>query len=91
MSDLQSDAIFGAIKDRVAADPAKAKTVNGVFVYKITKDGTVKKEWSKISFLDCRVQSSIICFYCLIEIHFINKHLAVRIIRRKGITLREFF
>ena len=51
MSDLQSDAIFGAIRDRVAADPAKAKTVNGVFAYKITKDGAVKKEWSKKFFI----------------------------------------
>ena len=45
-SGLQSDAIFTAIKERVAADPAKAKSVNGVFAYKITKDGAVKKEWT---------------------------------------------
>lgn len=44
---LQSDAIFGAIKDRVAADPAKAKTINAIFSYKITKNGQVSKEWSK--------------------------------------------
>lgn len=48
---LQSDAIFAAIKDRVQADPAKAKTVNGVFLYKITENGKVKKEWSKFKFL----------------------------------------
>jgi len=47
MAELQTDAIFQAIKDRVAADPAKAKSVNGVFLYKITKDGKVAKEWSK--------------------------------------------
>lgn len=44
---LNSDAVFAAIKEKVAADPAKAKSVNGVFVYKITKDGKVAKEWSK--------------------------------------------
>lgn len=47
MASLNSDAIFAAIKDRVAADPAKAKSVNAVFLYKITKDGKVVKEWSK--------------------------------------------
>jgi hypothetical protein len=47
---LQSDAVFTAIKERVNADPAKAKSVNGVFLYKITKDGKVAKEWSKLNF-----------------------------------------
>lgn len=46
---LDSDAVFAAIKDRVKNDPAKAKSVNAVFVYKITKDGKVAKEWSKFS------------------------------------------
>jgi hypothetical protein len=45
---LNSDAVFAAIKEKVAADPAKAKSVNGVFLYKITKDGKVAKEWSKL-------------------------------------------
>lgn len=48
MVQLNSDAIFAAIKEKVAADPAKAKSVNGVFLYKITKDGKVVKEWSKL-------------------------------------------
>ncbi|XP_059610162.1 peroxisomal multifunctional enzyme type 2-like isoform X2 [Phlebotomus argentipes] len=43
---LQSDAIFGAIKDRVDGEPAKAKAVNGVFAYKITENGQVVKEWT---------------------------------------------
>uniref|UniRef100_A0A1L8DZ43 Peroxisomal multifunctional enzyme type 2 n=1 Tax=Nyssomyia neivai TaxID=330878 RepID=A0A1L8DZ43_9DIPT len=43
---LQSDAIFGAIKDRVNDDQAKAKSVNGVFAYKITENGKVVKEWT---------------------------------------------
>lgn len=46
---LDSDAVFGRIKDRVAEEPAKAKAVNAVFVYKITKDGKVAKEWSEYS------------------------------------------
>lgn len=50
MPELQTDAIFAAIKDRVAADPAKAKSVNGVFLYKITKDGKVAKEWSEYNY-----------------------------------------
>lgn len=50
MASLNSDAIFAAIKEKVDADPAKAKAVNGVFLYKITKDGKVVKEWSKLSF-----------------------------------------
>lgn len=45
---LSSDAVFAAIKEKVAADPAKAKSVNGVFLYKITKDGKIAKEWSKL-------------------------------------------
>lgn len=51
MSSLNSDAIFAAIQERVKADPAKAKSVNGVFVYKITKDGKVAKEWSELNFV----------------------------------------
>lgn len=50
MASLNSDAIFEAIKERVKADPAKAKSVNGVFLYKITKNGDVVKEWT----LDCK-------------------------------------
>lgn len=57
MASLASDAIFAAIADRVKADPAKAKSVNGVFLYKITKDGKVAKEWSKFK------QSSILCLF----------------------------
>ncbi|CAO1409010.1 unnamed protein product [Diamesa hyperborea] len=46
MPSMNSDAVFAAIKDRVAADPAKAKAINAVFLYKITKDGSVAKEWT---------------------------------------------
>lgn len=44
---LESDAIFNAIKDRISAEKEKAKSINGVFLYKITKDGKVAKEWSE--------------------------------------------
>lgn len=47
MPSMNSDAVFAAIKDRVSADPAKAKAINAVFLYKITKDGSVAKEWSE--------------------------------------------
>lgn len=43
---LASDAVFAGIKDRVLADPAKAKSVNAVFSYKITNNGQVAKEWT---------------------------------------------
>lgn len=44
---LQSDAIFGAICDRVKADPVKAKSINAVYLYNITKGGKQVKQWSK--------------------------------------------
>lgn len=47
---LNSDAIFEVIKEKVKAEPAKAKAVNAVFYYKITKNGEIAKEWSKLNF-----------------------------------------
>lgn len=47
-SALPSDAVFAGIKDRIAADPSKAKSVNAIFSYKITNNGQVAKEWSKL-------------------------------------------
>lgn len=46
---LSSDAVFQKIADGIKANEAKAKAVNGIFLYKITKDGKVAKEWSKFS------------------------------------------
>ncbi|XP_058820149.1 peroxisomal multifunctional enzyme type 2-like isoform X1 [Topomyia yanbarensis] len=43
--DLLSDAIFAGIKERIAENEAKAKTINAVFLYKITDAGKVVKEW----------------------------------------------
>lgn len=45
---LQSDAIFQFIIDQVKADPNKAKSIGGVFLYKITKGGKEAKQWSKL-------------------------------------------
>jgi (3R)-3-hydroxyacyl-CoA dehydrogenase / 3a,7a,12a-trihydroxy-5b-cholest-24-enoyl-CoA hydratase / enoyl-CoA hydratase 2 len=49
-NNLKSDAVFAGIRDRVADNPDKAKTVNGIFLYKITQNGKVAKEWT----LDCK-------------------------------------
>lgn len=43
---LQSDAIFEVIVDRVKQEPQKAKAVNGIFLYNITKDGKQAKQWT---------------------------------------------
>nr|XP_022912916.1 peroxisomal multifunctional enzyme type 2-like isoform X1 [Onthophagus taurus] len=43
---LESDAIFQFIIDKVKETPEKAKSVNGVFLYNITKDGKVVKQWT---------------------------------------------
>ncbi|XP_075156802.1 peroxisomal multifunctional enzyme type 2 [Haematobia irritans] len=43
---LGSDAIFQKMIDGLKGNEAKAKAVNGVFLYKVTKDGKVAKEWT---------------------------------------------
>ncbi|KAL0820436.1 hypothetical protein ABMA28_006310 [Loxostege sticticalis] len=45
-SDLKSDALFAKIKEEVAKNPAKAKSVNAVFLYNITVDGKTVKQWT---------------------------------------------
>ncbi|CAH0551643.1 unnamed protein product [Brassicogethes aeneus] len=45
-SNLKSDAVFEFIIDQVKADPNKAKSVGGVFLYNITKDGKQAKQWT---------------------------------------------
>lgn len=49
-TNLESDAVFQFIIDQVKADPNKAKSIGGVFLYKITKDGKEVKQWSKLNF-----------------------------------------
>lgn len=46
-SDLKSDALFAKIKEEVAKNPDKAKSVNAVFLYNITENGKTVKQWSK--------------------------------------------
>ncbi|VEN53333.1 unnamed protein product [Callosobruchus maculatus] len=43
---LRSDAIFEFIIDEVKKNPQKAKSIGGVFLYKITKDKKEAKQWS---------------------------------------------
>uniref|UniRef100_V5GL08 Peroxisomal multifunctional enzyme type 2 n=1 Tax=Anoplophora glabripennis TaxID=217634 RepID=V5GL08_ANOGL len=44
--ELKSDAIFEFIIDQVKADPNKAKSVGGLFLYNITKDKKQAKQWT---------------------------------------------
>lgn len=44
---LQSDAVFATIKDRISEDLEKAKKINAVFQYHITKNGKPIKKWGK--------------------------------------------
>lgn len=45
--ELKSDAIFKIINERMHENVEKAKSVNGIFLYNITKDGNIAKKWSK--------------------------------------------
>lgn len=46
---LKSDIIFKTINERIQENIAKAKSVNGIFLYNITKDGQIAKKWSKFN------------------------------------------
>lgn len=43
---LESDAIFQFIIEKIKESPEKAKAVNGVFLYNITKNGKTAKQWT---------------------------------------------
>ncbi|KAF5274723.1 hypothetical protein FQA39_LY07115 [Lamprigera yunnana] len=43
---LKSDAVFDFISNQLKTHPEKAKHVNAIFLYKITKDGKIVKEWT---------------------------------------------
>ena len=45
-SELKSDAVFDYISEQVKVQPDKAKSVNAIFLFKITKNGDVVKEWT---------------------------------------------
>lgn len=44
---LNSDVVFRTIDERMRENVEKAKAVNGIFLYNITKNGQVAKQWSK--------------------------------------------
>lgn len=44
---LKSDALFAKIIEEVKKNPAKAKSVNAVYVYNVTENGKTVKQWSK--------------------------------------------
>lgn len=43
---LNSDGVFIRIRDAVKTNKAKAKTVNGVFLFNITNEGKTAKQWT---------------------------------------------
>lgn len=45
-NDLQSNAVFDAMKDYVKANPDQTKKVNAIFLYNITVNGNQKAQWS---------------------------------------------
>lgn len=47
--ELKSDVVFRTIDERMKENVDKAKAINGVFLYNITKDGQIAKKWSKFS------------------------------------------
>lgn len=45
---LKSDAVFKNIAEKISENIEKAKSVNGIFLYNITKDGQIVKKWSEL-------------------------------------------
>ena len=50
-SALKSDSVFDLLKKRVAANVERARKVNGIFQYNITKDGATVVVWSMYTIL----------------------------------------
>lgn len=50
VEELPSDAVFQGMQERIDSNPALIKSINGVFLYYITKNGKVTSTWSKIGF-----------------------------------------
>lgn len=48
---LKSDGLFAKITEEVNKNQAMAKSVGGVFLYNITDNGKIIKQWSKLNFL----------------------------------------
>lgn len=47
VEELPSDAVFHGMKERIESNPSLIKSINGVFLYYITKNGKVASTWSK--------------------------------------------
>ncbi|XP_022162156.1 SCP2 sterol-binding domain-containing protein 1 isoform X4 [Myzus persicae] len=46
VEELPSDAVFEGMKERIESNPSLLKSINGVFVYHITKSGKVTSTWT---------------------------------------------
>lgn len=53
---LNSDVVFKTIDERMRENVEKAKSVNGIFLYNITKNGQVAKQWSKSIHIQIRLK-----------------------------------
>jgi len=51
VEELPSDAVFQGMQERIDSNPSLKKSINGVFLYHITKNGKVVSTWSKYKFL----------------------------------------
>lgn len=47
VEELPSDAVFQGMQERIDANKNLIKSINGVFLYYITKNGKVTSTWSK--------------------------------------------
>lgn len=47
VEELPSDAVFQGMQERIDSNPNLVKSINGVFMYHITKNGKVTSTWSK--------------------------------------------
>lgn len=52
--ELKSDIVFRTIDERMKENVDKAKSINGIFLYNITKDGQIAKKWSKFYLDNCK-------------------------------------
>lgn len=51
VEELPSDAVFQGMQERIDANKNLLKSINGVFLYYITKNGKVTSTWSEYCFL----------------------------------------
>lgn len=50
LNEVLSDAVFQGMQERVDSNPSLIKTINGVFLYYITKNGKTVRTWSRLYF-----------------------------------------